>query len=238
MVRVETVDYTVRGEQMVGHLAVDDSSTGPRPAVLVCHEGSGLDEHAKERAERLAGLGYAAFALDYHGGGRRLERDQMMPRIQSLRTDVDWTRELAATGLSLLLERTPADPARVAAIGYCFGGTMALELARSGADIAAVVGFHSGLATNRPAVAGDVKAAVLVCIGADDPLVPPEQRAEFEQEMRTAGVDWRMNVYGGAMHSFTNPKADMPAQGIAYHRPTDERSWRAMLDFFDERFAL
>ena len=102
-----------------------------------------------------------------------------------------------------------------------------------------VVGFHSGLATHRPAVAGDVKAGILVCIGADDPIVPPEQRAAFEQEMRAADVDWRMNVYGGAVHSFTNPSAGSArvVPGVAYHQLTDERSWRSMLDFFDERLG-
>jgi dienelactone hydrolase len=115
---------------------------------------------------------------------------------------------------------------------------MALELARAGTDLSAVVGFHSGLGTQRPAHKGDVKAAVLVCIGADDPLIPPEQRATFEQEMREAEVDWRMNLYGGALHSFTNPNAIASGfPGVGYDQRTDERSWRAMLDFFDERFG-
>jgi dienelactone hydrolase len=115
---------------------------------------------------------------------------------------------------------------------------MALELARGGTDLNAVVGFHSGLATQSPAQAGQVKAAVLVCIGADDPMVPAEQRAAFEQEMRQADVEWRMNIYGGAVHSFTNPNAELSGiPGVQYHELTDQRSWRAMLDFFDERFG-
>jgi dienelactone hydrolase len=115
---------------------------------------------------------------------------------------------------------------------------MALELARSGADLGAVVGFHSGLGTQRPARAGEVKAGILVCIGADDPMVPAEQRLAFEQEMRAADVDWRVNIYGGAVHSFTNPNAKATGfPGVAYHQATDERSWRAMLDFFDERLG-
>ena len=236
--RIEDIEYTVTGQRMIGHLAVDDERAGPRPGVLVCHEGPGLDEHAKGRAERLAGLGYAAFALDYHGDGKPLGRDEMMPRLGALIGDPGKTRELARAGLAILLAQSEVDAARVAAIGYCFGGTMALELARSGADLGAVVGFHSGLGTQRPAGAGDVKASVLVCIGADDPMVPAEQRTAFEEEMRTAGVDWRMNIYGGAVHSFTNPNAAVSGfPGVAYHQPTDERSWRAMLDFFDERFG-
>jgi dienelactone hydrolase len=236
--RIEDIEYTVRGNRMLGHLAIDDERPGRRPGVLVCHEGPGLDEHAKGRAERLAGLGYAAFALDYHGEGKPLARDEMMGRLGALMGDADLIRELARTGLSILLAQDEVDPGRVAAIGYCFGGTMALELARSGADIAVVVGFHSGLATQRPARPGEMKAEILVCIGADDPLVPAEQRAAFEEEMRAAQVDWRMNLYGGAVHSFTNPNAElMGVPGVAYHQLTDERSWRAMLDFFDERFG-
>jgi dienelactone hydrolase len=237
--RIEDIEYTVGGSRMVGHLALDDEQSGPRPGVLVCHEGPGLDEHAKDRAERLAALGYAAFALDYHGEGKPLQRDEVMPALGALMGDPDQIRRLGRAGLEILLAQAEVDPTKVAAIGYCFGGTMALELARSGTDLAVVIGFHSGLSTQRPAQAGDIKAAILVCIGADDPLIPVEQRVAFEQEMRGADVDWRMNVYGGAVHSFTNPNADLASiPGVAYSPLTDERSWRAMLDFFDERFGL
>ena len=127
------------------------------------------------------------------------------------------------------------DPARVAAIGYCFGGTMSLELARSGVDLKAAIGFHSSLGTARPEDAANITAKVLVCVGADDPMIPVEQRSAFEAEMRAGKVDWRMNLYGGAAHSFTNPNAgQMGMPGIEYHQLTDERSWRAMLDLFAE----
>jgi dienelactone hydrolase len=236
--RIEDIEYTVEGQRMIGHLAVDDERSGRRPGVLVCHEGPGLDEHAKGRAERLAGLGYAAFALDYHGDGKPLAGEQVMERLGALMGDPDAIRQLAEAGLEILLAQPEVDSDRIAAIGYCFGGTMALELARSGADISLVVGFHSGLATQRPAKPGEVKAAILACIGADDPIIPPEQRAAFEEEMRAAEVDWRLYLFGGAVHSFTNPAASTRAMpGIDYHQPTDERSWRAMLDFFDERFG-
>ena len=113
---------------------------------------------------------------------------------------------------------------------------MALELARSGADLRAVVGFHSGLGTSRPGDAGQIRASILVCVGADDPLVPQDQRRAFEEEMTAAGVDWRMYLFGGAVHSFTNERADQAGMdGVRYHRPTDERSWRAMLDLFEEK---
>ena len=234
--RTENIEYTADGRDMIGYLAVDDGHTGRRPAVLVAHEGPGLDDHAKGRAERLAGLGYVAFALDYHGGGKPLAMEDMYGRLGELMTDAGRIRDLAHAGLDVLLGQPEADPDRVAAIGYCFGGTMALELARSGANLRAVVGFHSGLGTSRPADAHQIKASVLVCIGADDPLVPGEQRVSFEEEMRAGGVDWRMNLYGGAVHSFTNERADQAGMdGVRYHRPTDERSWRAMLDLFQER---
>jgi dienelactone hydrolase len=234
-VHIEDIEYEVDGVRMIGHLATDDTRSGKRPAVLVCHEGPGLDDHAKRRAEQLAELGYVAFALDYHGGGVPVPLDQMMERLMPLMSDPERVRRLGKGGLDVLLAHPDADAARVAAIGYCFGGTMALELARGGADLKAVVGFHSGLQTTRPEDAANIKGRVLVCIGTEDPLIPPDQRAAFEEEMRAAGVDWRMNLYGGAAHSFTNPRASeagMP--GIEYHGPTDARSWTAMRDLFDE----
>src|SRR5262245_7280722 len=158
-----------------------------------------------------------------------------MDRLGPLLGDPDRIRALAQAGLDVLLAQPETDPDRLAAIGFCFGGTMVLELARSGADLKAVVGFHSGLATSRPEDARNIRGSVLVCIGAEDPIVPAEQRRAFEEEMRAAGVDWRMHLHGGAKHSFTNERAGqfgMP--GIEFHQPTDERSWRAMIDLFDE----
>jgi dienelactone hydrolase len=238
MAQSNEIEYELDGRRLIGHLAVPDG-TGASPGVLVCHEGPGLTDHAIARADRLAELGYVAFALDYHGEGKPIaDRDEMMVRLGGLMNDPDQTRALAAAGLAVLTGHTRTDGARLAAIGFCFGGTMALELARSGAELGAVVGFHSGLATTRPGDAVNIRAKVLVCIGADDPMIPPAQREAFEQEMRAGAVDWRMNLYGGAVHSFTNPDAGRHGMaGIAYHQPTDERSWRAMLDLFDEAFA-
>jgi dienelactone hydrolase len=236
-VEVRDVEYEADGRQMVGHLALPDGDD-QRPGVLVCHEGPGLDDHAKGRAERLAGeLGVVALALDYHGGGIRLPMDQVMARLGPLMGDPARTRQIAGAGLDVLLAEPRVEHRRVAAIGFCFGGTMALELARAGTDLAAVVGFHSGLATNDPAAPGAVTARILVCIGVDDPLIPPEQRSAFEQEMNAAGADWRMNLYSGAEHSFTNPAASSAGiPGIEYHELTDRRSWRAMVDLFQEVF--
>ena len=236
--RTEDIEYELDGQRYVGRLAVDDSQQGTRPAVLVCHEGPGLDDHAKWRAERLAGLGYIAFALDYHGDGKPLPMDQVMEKLGPMMADPTGTRAVGTAGLNVLLAQPETDKNRVAAIGYCFGGTMALELARGGADLKAVVGFHSGLATARPEDAKNIVGSVLVCIGAEDPIIPPAQRIAFEEEMRAGNVDWRMNVYGGAAHSFTNKAAaNLNMPGIASEARTDERSWRAMLDFFDEVFG-
>jgi dienelactone hydrolase len=229
--RIENIEYDVDGTTHIGTLAVDETKKGTRPGVLVCHEGPGITDVTRE-------LGYIAFALDYHGGGEVLMgMDKVMAKLGPLMQNPDATRKLGRAGLAVLKAQPETDLRRLAAIGYCFGGTMVLELARAGEDLRAVVGFHSGLATARPDDAKNAKAKVLVCIGAEDPMIPAEQRVAFEQEMRAGGVDWRINVYGGAVHSFTNPdagKLGIPA--IAYHEPTDNRSWAAMRDLFDEVF--
>ena len=156
--------------------------------MLVCHEGPGLTEHTKKIAARLAGLGYAAFAMDYHGDGKPLANPaDGRPRIAAWIADPTGIRARATAALDVLRAQKEVDTARLAAIGYCFGGTTALEIGRSGADVKAIVGFHSGLATARPQDAKNIKGKVLVCIGADDPIIPPEQRAAFETEMKAAG---------------------------------------------------
>ena len=235
----EEISYEFDCTTMIGHLALPDGDD-VRPCVLVCHEGPGMSDHARIRADRLAALGYVSFALDYHGGGTVLtERTEMSGRIGAWLGDPTQTRLRAHAGLDILLAQPRADAARLAAIGFCFGGTMALELARSGADVKAVVGFHSGLGTARPQDASNITGSILVCIGADDPMIPEAQRLAFQDEMRAANVDWRLNLYGGAVHSFTNEGADaMGTPMIKYHKPTDERSWRAMLDLFDETVAI
>jgi dienelactone hydrolase len=236
-VHIADIEYSCDGLRLVGQIAVDDSRDGKRPAVLVSHEGNGLGEHTKNTARKLAELGYVAFALDYYGDGVPLPPDQVAARCGALIDDPLGTRRLGQAGLDVLLSNEYADAAQVAAIGYCFGGTMSLELARGGADLQAVVGFHAGLSTSRPHDASNISGSVLVCIGAEDPLIPPEERLAFEDEMRAGGVDWRMNVYGGAVHSFTNPAADGSHPALAYEPKADARSWRAMLDLFTEKFG-
>ena len=238
MVTTRDISYEADGRTMIGTLAVPDGDDR-RPGILVCHEGPGLDDHAKGRAERLAGeLGYVAFALDYHGDGKPLDdREQMMARIGEFRADPLRERAVGLAGLDVLCAEPRTDRDKLAAIGYCFGGTLSLELARGGADLKAAVGFHAGLGTTRPEDARAITGKVLALIGADDPIVPHEQRRAFEEEMTAGGVDWQLVVYGGAVHSFTNERAaniDLP--GIEYHEPTDRRSWQAMLDLFAEVF--
>lgn len=236
----DALTYDADGLHMESRLFVDDAGGGRRPGVLVFPEVFGLGEHAKSRAERLAGLGYVALACDLHGEGKVYdELETVMGLIKPLRDDPRKTRARARGPLDALLARPEVDPARIAAIGYCFGGTMALELARSGAPIAGVVGFHSGLSTSMPDDAKTITGKVLICIGADDPGIDAAQRAAFEEEMRAGGVDWQMNLYGGVVHSFTNPAADRLGRPefARYDAKADARSWAEMQAFFEEIFG-
>jgi dienelactone hydrolase len=235
----ESVSYTVADVTMIGHLAYDEAATGPRPTVLLCHEGPGLDDHVKGRAERLAGLGYTAFALDCYGGGVPLPIDEAMDKLVALMGDADTFRALGYAGLDVLLSQPQADRRRVAVIGYCMGGALALELARSGADVQAVVGFHPSLDTVRPEDAKNITASVLVCCGTEDPFISLDQRLAFEREMHDGGVaDWNIEVYGDVGHSFTNAAFNgLGIPGIAYDERADRRSWQSMLELFDEKLG-
>jgi len=235
----ERLTYEADGLAMEGYLYGDDAATRPLPGVLVFPEGHGLGDHAKGKARRLAEAGYVALAGDLHGGERLLtELDEMIESLGPMFKDPSKTRARAQGALDALCARAEVDPARTASIGFCFGGTMSLELARSGAPVSAVVGFHSGLATTDPADAANIKGKVLVCLGADDPGIGPDVRAAFEQEMRGGGVDWRMHLYGGVVHSFTNPAAGAMGRPdfARYDAAADERSWSEMLALFEEVF--
>jgi dienelactone hydrolase len=236
---IENIEYEADGARRVGYLAVDRARDGKRPGVLLAHEASGISEVVKQRARRLAELGYVAFALDYIGDGKLLA-DQAETRalLAKYQQEPERIRAIGRASLDILRAQPEVDGARVAAIGHCFGGAAVLELARSGADVACTVGFHALLGTTRPEDARNIKGKILVCSGADDPLVPPEQRLAFENEMREAKVDWRHYIFGNAVHGFANPDADRhkhPALG--YHQLSDERSFRAMRDLFDETFG-
>jgi dienelactone hydrolase len=235
--RVEDIEYHAEGRRLVGHLAYDDARNGKRPAVLLCHEGGGLDDNVKERTERLAALGYVAFALDYFGDGKRMPTmEEAMELLRPIAADPELTRRLGFAGLDVLVAHEATDRDHVAAIGFCFGAAMALELGRAGADLRAIVGFHPGLGMGRSEDSRNITASLLLCVGSDDPFASAEQRLAFETEMTEAGVpDWSIEVYGGVGHSFTNPEAgDRGVPALRYDRRSDERSWQSMLRRFAE----
>lgn len=233
----ETLTYTADGLSMQSQLFFEPGA-GKRPGVLVFPEAFGLSEHAIGRAERLASMGYVALACDLHGNAH-LEDDLQaaLGLLKPMYADPSKTRARAQGGLQALTARAEVDASKIAAIGFCFGGTMALELARSGADVHAVVGFHSGLGTVAPASdAKAIKGRVLVCIGADDPMIGADARATFIDEMKGAGVDWQMHLYGNTVHSFTNQQAatrGMP-DALRYSAEADKRSWQSMTELFGE----
>jgi dienelactone hydrolase len=237
--KTETVEYKDGDVTLRGYLAFDEKKQGKRPGVLVMPEAFGLGEHAKKRAERLADLGYVAFAGDPYGNGIELANlQEAMKHAGPLFAEPAKLRKRGRAALDYLASTPHTDAGRLASIGFCMGGTFSLELARDGAPLRGIVSFHGGLQTQRPAEAGKVKAKILVCTGADDTLIPVEQVNAFEAEMIKAGADWQVITYGGAKHSFTNPNSDsLGMPGIGYHKSTDVRSWKAMTDFFEEIFA-
>ncbi len=237
-IRTERIEYRHGDAVLVGYLAYDISRQETRPGVLVVHEWWGLNDYAKRRTEQLAKLGYVAFAIDMYGNGKTTSDAKTAGEWAAVfRNDRPFTRKRAQAGLEVLRKRPQVDPGRIAAIGYCFGGTVVLELARSGADLRGVVSFHGGLSTPHPADARNIKGKVLLLHGADDPMESTAEIAAFQDEMRKAGVDWQMVYYGGAVHAFTNPEAGKAGiKGVAYNEAADRRSWRAMRDFFDEIF--
>jgi dienelactone hydrolase len=235
-VRTKVVEYKLGETVLEGYLAWDDSIQGRRPGVLVVHEWTGLGDYVQMRARKLAELGYVAFAADIYGKGVRPKTPREAgAEAVKYKNNRPLLRARAQAGLDVLRDNELCDPRRVAAIGYCFGGSCVLELARSGADVAGVVSFHGGLDTPSPAHAKNIKGKVLVLHGGDDPHVPPKDVAAFEEEMRAAGVDWQLIIYGGAVHAFTNPSVGHDnSKGVAYNAAADRRSWEAMKAFFGE----
>ena len=234
-----SIEYQDGDVTLRGFLAYDDTKSGRRPGILLMPGGFGLGANAKQRAEMLAGLGYVALAGDPYGNGIEInDLQEVMKSVSALRQDPAKFRQRAQVALDTLASLPQVDPRRLAAIGYCLGGTFALELARAGALLTGVVTFHGGLETQRPAGLGQVKAKILVCTGADDPSVPAAHVNAFADEMTKAGVDWHIISYGGTTHGFTYPDAE--SRGIAwivYNKLADERSWKAMRSFFEEIFG-
>jgi dienelactone hydrolase len=231
------IDYRADAVNLRGYLAYDDTVAGQRPGVLVFHEGLGLGDFVMARARQLAELGYVALAADMFGDRRQARNLQEVANlVGSLRNEPEVLRKRGRAALATLAALPQVDANKMAAIGFCFGGSVVLELAREGADLRAAVSFHGVLTTRTPAVPGQVKASVLVLTGADDPLAPPEQVAAFENEMRTAKVrDWQVISYGNTLHGFTNPAADGSMMRTAlYSAQADRRSWASMRGLLEE----
>lgn len=235
-VETKAVSYTQGSTALEGFLAAPKNASGKLPAVLVIHDWMGVGPYAKSRTEQLAGLGYVAFAADIYGKTVRPDNPKTASEQAGIyKNDRALFRQRLLAGLEELKKQPNVDPDRIAAIGYCFGGTGVLELARAGADVKGIVSFHGGLDSPAPADGKNIKAKVLVLHGADDPFVKPEGIAGMIAEFNAAKVDWQMTSYSGAVHSFTEPHAGNDnSKGAAYNASADKRSWQAMRDFFNE----
>ena len=238
-VQGKAVEYKDGDTVLEGWHAYDDSVKGQRPGVLVVHQWKGLGDYEKKRAEMLAQLGYNVFCVDIYGKGiRPSDPKEAGAMAGKFKNDRALLRQRVIAGLGVLNKNEFTDTGKVAAIGYCFGGTTVLELARSGQKVNGVVSVHGGLSTPTPEDAKNIKGKVLVLHGADDPHVPPAEVTGFEKEMQQGKVDWQFVSYGNAVHSFTHWDAGNDnSKGAAYNAKADKGSWEAMKVFFSEIFA-
>jgi dienelactone hydrolase len=234
----KTVEYKQDGTVMRGFLAYDDALAGKAPGVLVVPEWWGLNDFARDIAKKLVGLGYVAFAADMYGGGYITTNREEAAKLAAIRENPPLLRARAQAALKTLVADPRVDPQRLAAIGFCFGGTTVLQLAYSGADLSGVVSFHGGLPPASPEDVKRIKAAILVLHGADDSHVPMSDVNAFIEAVRQAKLDWQMVCFSGAVHGYMNPaNGDNPASGVAYNAKAARRSWQYMQDFFQEIFA-
>lgn len=237
----EEIEYSANGTTLKGYLAYDDKIKGKRPGVLVVHEWWGHNEYVRKRAEMLAALGYTALAIDMYGDGKQAAHpDDAGKFAGEVRKNMPVAKARFLAAMELLQKQPTVANNEIAAVGYCFGGGIVLEMARSGLDLDGVVSFHGSLGTQNPAQKGVVKAKILVLNGAADPFVKPEQIAAFKTEMGAAGVDYKFIDYPGAKHAFTNPEADANGEKfnipLAYNAEADAASWQEMQVFFKEIF--
>ena len=237
-VKTKKVVYKFDGLTFIGHLAWDDASKEKRPGVLVVHEWWGLDDYAKMRAEQLAKIGYVAFACDMYGDGKVVDHPKDATAMAgTVRKNVEVWRGRAKEALKVLTDFEFTDPSRCAAIGYCFGGTTALQLAATSADLKAVVTFHAALPKLTADEAKAIMAKLLVCHGADDKFIPAEAIATFKKTVTEAKVSLDFQEYKGAVHSFTVEGADKhKIEGMAYNKEADDKSWASMKALFEEVF--
>lgn len=231
----EPVVYGDGDARLTGFLAVDAERPGTRPGVLVVHGGAGLDDHARGRARRFAESGFVVFACDMYGEGVTGNRERIMRHIDDLRTNRSALVRRVQSAIEVLSSHPHVD-GRIAAVGYCLGGMIVLEYARSGAAINGAVSVHGSLTTARAAEPSSIRARILVCHGALDPHVPMSQVTAFAEEMKNAGADYQLIVYGSAMHGFTHENATGQHPGVQYHAQTDARSSVAIQNFFMELF--
>lgn len=242
-VQTKSVEYRDGDMVLEGFLAWDDaiaSDQTPRPGVVVCPEWWGMNDYSRSRAKQLAELGYVAFAIDMYGKGKvTSDPKQAAQWSGEIMKDSQARRNRAAAGLKVLTDQKIVDASRLAAIGYCMGGTVAMELARTGAPLQAIVAFHaSTYSAQNPDDNKKIKGSVVICQGADDSFVPEGEQAKFEKQMKEAGVDFVFVDFSGAVHAFTNPKADdYHVPGVKYNKNADVRSWAIMKDVFEEKLA-
>jgi len=235
----KTISYRQGGVDLQGFLAYDNLLKGKHPGVLIVHEWWGLNDYARKRAEQIASLGYVAFALDMYGKNKVTDHPkQAQEFMKQVTENIETWRHRAIAGLNILKQQPNMDPTRIAAIGYCFGGSTVQQLAYSGANIKGIVSFHGSLILPPASTLRPIKAKFLICHGAADPFTKPEMITSYIAAMNASGIDWQMDIYGHAKHGFTNPGADkygMPQLG--YNRLADLRSWQAMKQFFNEIFS-
>jgi dienelactone hydrolase len=238
-VQHQLVEYKQGAATLEGYLAWDDAIKGKRPGVLVVHAWMGLDDNARKRADMLAGLGYVAFAADIYGKGvRPKSRDEAGKLAGQYKGDRKLLRDRVDAAFDTMIKNPMVDAAKTGAIGYCFGGTTAIELGRSGASVQGIVTFHAGLDSPEPADGKNIKARMLILHGAADPFEKPDDLAAFQKEMADSKIDWQFTEYGGAVHCFTDSGAGNDAStGCAYNPVADARSWSAMKAFFADLFG-
>ena len=234
-IQTETLQYREGDTVLQAFIAHDSALPAPRPGVRVVHEWYGVNEHAMNTARKLAELGYVGFALDMYGADRRTSQVEEAGQWSGeIKSNPELMRARFQAAFDVIRDHPLVNPRQIAALGYCFGGTVVLEMARAGLDLDGVVSFHGGLGSAWPEAKREISTKVLVLHGADDPYVPEEEVAAFQQEMRDAGADWQFIAYGNAVHSFTNPKASL--DGARYEERAARRSWEATVQFLRELF--
>ena len=241
-VKSKNLTYQHDGKDCVGYLAWDDAKEGKRPGVLVFHEFWGLDAYAKRRADQLAELGYVAFAADMYGDGKVAEHpNDARTMMMAVRQNVDDWKKRGLEALAVLKSQPQCDPANIAAIGYCFGGSTVQQLAFAGTDLKAVASFHGGLVKPTPEQVKATKAAILICNGADDTFISAMSIKEFREALDQNGGKYKFENYPGAVHSFTVPEATETGKkfnmGVAYNKEADEKSWSEMRALFKEKLG-